>query len=336
MFKYASIRYTYYGDTMKSNIKELLDSYQVRKSYQEKSDFIAWLNEKCTDLDYTIKIEADGTCRNLVIGNPKDAKLILTAHYDTQPNAFIHIYTFISNHFTYFLSQIISLWPFVIYYIVATFLASSLELFYNFLFPAKEELVNVLDLFTYLLFFAVVPLFFCINMMFGIANKHTANDNTSGVATLLSIMEDLSKEDRNKVCFVFFDLEEAGLIGSGKFKAQHKDYIHKKPLINFDCVSDGSTYVFVSKKDFRNNPIMKLIEQETQTLQKPSVFKKALIAPYMSDQIHFKNSVGVVAAKHIPIFGYYLNRIHSYRDKIFQNENIIDLSTMSINVIKQL
>ena len=51
-------------------------------------------------------------------------------------------------------------------------------------------------------------------MMFGQANKHNANDNTSGVVTLLEIAGTLPENQRDKVCFVLFDLEEAGMIGS--------------------------------------------------------------------------------------------------------------------------
>ena len=49
-------------------------------------------------------------------------------------------------------------------------------------------------------------------MIFGPANKHNANDNTSGVVTVLEIMRTLQENQRHKVCFVLFDLEEAGLV----------------------------------------------------------------------------------------------------------------------------
>lgn len=59
-------------------------------------------------------------------------------------------------------------------------------------------------------------------VMIGPANKHNANDNTSGVVTLLEIARSLPESQRGKVCFVLFDLEEAGLIGSAAYRKAHK------------------------------------------------------------------------------------------------------------------
>jgi len=53
--------------------------------------------------------------------------------------------------------------------------------------------------------------------MIGYRNKHTANDNTSGIITITRILEELSPEDRKKVCAVYFDNEEKGLFGSSFF-----------------------------------------------------------------------------------------------------------------------
>ncbi len=74
-------------------------------------------------------------------------------------------------------------------------------------------------------------------LIFGPANKHTANDNTSGVTTLLDIMASLPLDQRDKVAFVFFDLEEAGLFGSSSFASKHKDIRNNRLVLIFDCVS---------------------------------------------------------------------------------------------------
>ncbi len=172
----------------------------------------------------------------------------------------------------------------------------------------------------------------------GIANKHTANDNTSGVATLLAILEDLPEYDRDKVCFVFFDQEELGLVGSQKFKQRYANEILKKPLINFDCVSDGDTLFFVTKKKFRmttyNNLLIKSVNEVITGTDKFYKFGTALKHIYTSDQIIFKNSVGVAAAKKLPIFGYYLSRIHTGRDTKFDSNNIEYLNKIMLNFIR--
>lgn len=45
-------------------------------------------------------------------------------------------------------------------------------------------------------------------MMFGAANKHNVNDNTSGIAALLETMQRLSPEAREKTAFILFDHQE--------------------------------------------------------------------------------------------------------------------------------
>ena len=58
--------------------------------------------------------------------------------------------------------------------------------------------------FTFL--FALIALM--IQLMVGFRNKHTANDNTSGIITLTRILESLPQEQRKKVCVIYFDNEE--------------------------------------------------------------------------------------------------------------------------------
>lgn len=326
---------------MKKNIKDLIENFQVRKTDMQKVSFRMWMSEITKEMGYKMDIEVDGKSQNLVFGDPRTSKLILTAHYDTQPNAYIPIVTFFSNHLTYLISQILSLWPIVLYYMIVSlifFLAvNGLEvLYYQYNLLLIDTLYVLVPLVLISLFYVIIPLLFVYQIMMGKENKHTVNDNTSGVSVLISIMEDLDESLRDKVCFVFFDLEEAGLVGSSKFKKKHKAYVHNIPLINFDCVSDGGTYLFVAKKRFRESNVMESIERHSGKLKKPVVFKKAIIAPYASDQLHFKNSVGVVAAKHIKGLGYYLDRIHTKRDTVFQYENIIELKDLSIKLIEEL
>ena len=84
--------------------------------------------------------------------------------------------------------------------------------------------------------------------MAGPANEHTVNDNTSGVTTLIDTMTILPDELKSDVAFIFFDLEEAGLVGSKSFFKKHKNVMNNKLLVNFDCVSDGENILLVLNK----------------------------------------------------------------------------------------
>lgn len=303
---------------MHETISQLIDQYQVRKTYAQKTKFIDWLSSQSEQMGYDLKIEKHNKCRNLIVGNVETADVILSAHYDTQPNFIFPIFMFFSNYPAFILSQLIPMIPFIVLYPI--------------FFSLTVQSGNLI----YLLFFTLLIILYAFHIVGGFANKHTVNDNTSGVATLLTTMRTLDPKDRDKVCFVFFDLEEVGLVGSGLFKKQHKEVMKQKPLINFDCVANGNEILFVSKKSFINSQNYSDFVASADVMLKPAKFKRALTHIYTSDQIIFNNSVGVVAAKKIPILGYYLDRIHTRYDTIFQYENIIDLSNMMREFVAKL
>ena len=170
-------------------------------------------------------------------------------------------------------------------------------------------------------------------MMRGFANRKNANDNTSGVVVLLSLLEDLSDEKRCKVCFVFFDEEEKGLKGSKVFKDRYYDKIRRKPLINFDCVAHGKHLMFITKKEFRESKFNDILAEVTKD---KALVKEARKYVYPSDQLIFKNSVGVAALHKAPLLGYYLSRLHSRLDSKFNANNIEALNQMMIAFIEKI
>ena len=171
-------------------------------------------------------------------------------------------------------------------------------------------------------------------MIFGKANKNNYNDNTSGVVTLLEIMSKLDADKRENVAFVFFDNEEKGLIGSMYFKKTYKKALDEKLFINFDCVGDGDNIMFVTSKAVRNSTY----QEELETINCGDASKNILFigsnkAIYPSDQINFKNSVGVCALNKKPLIGYYLSRIHTSKDTILDYSNIELLKDFSISLV---
>ena len=59
----------------------VFNKYQIRKNKKQKTEFIRYLQAQIPQL----QVEAGGfpKCRNLLLGNPDTAKIILGAHYDT-------------------------------------------------------------------------------------------------------------------------------------------------------------------------------------------------------------------------------------------------------------
>ncbi|MBR2024855.1 MAG: M28 family peptidase, partial [Clostridia bacterium] len=170
---------------------------------------------------------------------------------------------------------------------------------------------------------------------FGAANKHTANDNTSGVTTLIDIMNALPDELKNKVAFVFFDLEEAGLIGSSAFKSKHRKTMKNKLLVNFDCVSDGENMLFAIKRKAKK--FLPYLESAFIDRDKVTVELATHGVFYPSDQSLFPCGVGVAALKKTKRLGIlYMNRIHTPRDVIFREENIEYLTQGAVKLAQIL
>ena len=295
----------------------ILENYEVRKSNKEKTEFIDYIKSRLASAGYDaesdIRIEEKGKglfkSRNIIVGNPKTAKVFFTAHYDTCavipfPNLMTP-----TNPVLFILFQFLLV--FLMFGFVFVFALIFTLLTNNMFDPG---LVMVISLYA-----------FMFHMLFGYRNKHTANDNTSGTIAITKILEALPVEDRSKVCVIYFDNEEKGLLGSNFFYEKHKKEMNDKLLINFDCVGDGREVVVLGKQKARNDALYENFLQAFRSCEgrydvefldrnmKPMMFR--------SDQMHFAKGVGVCALRK-SIIGRYVARIHTPFDTICREENI--------------
>ena len=282
--------------------KEILEKYQIRKTKKQKDAFIDFLK---TEFNKEIKIEEGGflNSRNLIVGDLEKSDYVLAAHYDTAPVLPIPNFLTPKSYFFYFLYML---------FIIVLFTSVEIVLQVILFFFTENEWIHLIVYFG-------IYLFFLGWIFVGKANKHTANDNTSGVITLIEAMHNESIKE--KACFVFFDHEEVGLFGSAYFNKIHKKELENKLLFNFDCVSDGDTIMMI---------LSKTALKEQEKIQNAFVGndKKSFLVTqskntiYPSDQKNFKHHVGVAAFKKSKICGYYMNRIHTNKDVIFDEMNI--------------
>lgn len=160
-------------------------------------------------------------------------------------------------------------------------------------------------------------------MLDGKANRHTANDNTSGVLTLVETALALPAELRETVCFVFFDNEEKGMLGSAAFAKRHKNVKKNIPVLNFDCVGNGdSIQFFPQEKLKRDTAVLEAIEAAFLPTGDKDVQVVRGFGFYPSDNACFKKGAGVCALKHKPVIGYYMDRIHTAKDTVCDERNI--------------
>ena len=174
--------------------------------------------------------------------------------------------------------------------------------------------------------------------MFGPANKHCSNDNTSGVITLLKILEKMPKQYREDICVVFFDNEEKGLFGSQFFAKKHKNVKKDKLVINIDCVGDGNNILFMSKRKARKDDrLSKIINAMQNSVDGNINFmpKKMKFMMFPSDQANFDKGVGVCSVRK-GIFGLCAGRIHTPFDTKCDEKNIEFLSNGIIKYMEDI
>ena len=294
----------------------ILREYQVRKTKQQKDRFIALLREHYPQLQE--QVSGFPKSRNLILGNPDTAKVMLSAHYDTC--ARLPYANFISPK-----KPLLSIGYSILVLLPAIALVTAFSMVVA-LFIKEFWAAYLLTLAMYA---SLIWL-----MLAGPANKHNANDNTSGVITLLEIYDKLSEEERDKVALLFFDNEEKGVIGSSQFRHKNKKLITEKLLINFDCVSDGDHFLLGISKKANAKYRVNLKRTFTGSQEKHVHLEKLNRVYYPSDQAGFPVSIAVAALKQKKFLGYYMDRIHTKKDVIFDESNIeflVDRTTQFID-----
>lgn len=295
----------------------ILQDYEIRKSNKEKQRFIDYIKLRLgkagydAESDITVEEKGKGVfkSRNIVVGNPSTAKVLIGAHYDTC--AMLPFPNFMSptNPVLFIISQIV---------ITIMLLALDLAVGVIAMFITKNGEIAYM---TSLVFLWVL----IVHMLIGYRNSHTANDNTSGTIAITRVLEVLPKEARDKVCVVYFDNEEKGLLGSEFFYKKHKKEVNNKLLINIDCIGDGKEILFLSKKDARKdadyNCMLEVLKECVNEHDVELLIRNMKPMMFPSDQIHFSKGIGVCAVKKSPI-GRYVARIHTPFDTICREANI--------------
>ena len=296
----------------------ILNQYQVRKSAKQKQAFINLLRSHFPEL--TLQEGGFPRCRNIIIGNIEKAEVILSAHYDTCAQLPFPNFIMPKNPVLSILYSVILIVPVVI-------AVSLLKLVLNMM--GSDFWIQ------YWLSLAVC-ISFMLLLIAGPANKHTANDNTSGVIALCELLNVLTAPERSKAAFVFFDHEETGLVGSSLFRSKYKKLMKDKLLINFDCVSDGD-HILVSASKKARAEFADLIKDSFEPIgSKMILFEKAEKIYFPSDQLVFPIAVAVAALKRKRFLGYYMDRIHTSRDTVFDKENIKLLCDSIHRLLKQI
>lgn len=299
---------------------DVLKEFPVRKTKKQKKAFRDAILSYASDLNYPVSIENGSLgSKNVVFGNPDTANYLFTAHYDTCARMIVPNLITPCN-----------VWTFLAYQIFVVLIMLLLPLLPGLLTGVLTDSFEAGYLVWYFCFLAVFIL-----MFFGPANLHNANDNTSGVITVLRTMKDLPQQYRDKVCFILFDLEEMGLIGSKSYRNSHKTATENQIILNLDCVGDGDEILLFPTKKLRTDADkMALLRQMNCTVgDKQLKLHEKGFSVYPSDQRNFPYGVGIAAFHRKKGVGLYCGRIHTHRDTVLDEENVNILRDRLMTVI---
>ena len=289
-------------------LQTLIKNHPVRKSNEQKENFrnfaIGYAKERGLDA----KVEKLGDHKNVVVGNPDSAKVVLTAHYDT-PNASLFPNIMIPrNKILFFAYQFLPITLMLIFSLVLSAIIGFM------IFESRE---------IYMISFIVLYFgsFFLLFKAF--VNKNNHNDNTSGVAVLFSIMDKLPESKIGDVAFIFFDNEEKGKLGSKAYCKEHKEMMESKLLVNFDCVGNGKDIVFIAKPNAEQSQIYsKLVSSFVEKDGFSLHFYPMKGSESNSDYKNFPMGVGCMACKKTKKGLLYTPYIHTRKDVVCEEENI--------------
>ena len=300
-----------------SYFKNIIEKYGIRRKENQKQSFRKYVQDEFLE---NVNIETlDKKHNNIIIGDIEEAEVVFTAHYDTPPTSIIPnlmmplnkilLYTY---HFGFF----------IILAVVCIIIAKAISM------SLTNQYIEWVIIYLILYFSSFIFL-----MRF-FTNKNNYNDNTSGVATILS----LAKKNINnkKIAFILFDNEEKGLEGSKAYNKHHQN-MKDKLVINLDCVGNGEHIIVVSKElAMKNNNYLllknSLIDNENYQVH----YYSNKEGSSNSDQKSFDQGIGIMACKKNKLIGYYTARIHTNKDTVVNEDNIEYLTEKLTNFVNKL
>ena len=301
---------------------DVLSLFPVRRSKQQKGEFEAAVTDYARRQHYPVTVEDEKKgVRNIVFGNLDTAEYLITAHYDTPASIGLPNLIAPNNPLTFFLLQFALIGILVALAVGVGFGAYALG--------APKRVAFIVG---YALYMLLVVL-----MLKGPANRSNANDNTSGVVTVLEILTALPESLRSRVCFVLFDMEEAGLVGSKAYRKLHKDATENKIVLNLDCVGDGDIIQITPVKMAREDqPLLDSLAAVCTAKGKKTLRLRATgFYKGNSDHKNFPKGVAIMAFRYRKGIGLYCSRIHTWRDKILDRENVMLLRDALITLISK-
>lgn len=290
-------------------IEEITNLYPIRRTAEQKKAFRDWAVQEIGRMGYSVKVEKNGLSHeNIIVGNPEKAPMLFTAHYDTAANMLLPNVFLPKNPL---LSLLYSAAMVVLLMLLSALLMLALGAVIQ-----DPRIVRTLWLLVY------VALILWMTRG-GFANKSNVNDSTSGVAALLTMMNQLPEEHREKAAFILFDNEEKGMGGSKAYAKEHLQVGYTRLTVNLGCIGVGENLLVISRKLARKYREFGFLQRQVEKIATHKVFFfDSLGTAAGSDWKSFKCGVNICACKRSKLLGFYVPHLHTRRDTVADKGNI--------------
>lgn len=269
--------------------------HPVRFKAEEKQAFMTAFLATAAKLGWSAKVgtlQKKQTAKNLIVGDPSTARVLITAAYDTPARGLLPDLRLPRNW-----------WAAGLY-----LAAQALVLFLLALTGALllQKLVG-----TPAGYFAVwfLCLYFGLLLLTSraFANPHNRNAS-SGTAAILTLMETLPEEDRSKVAFLLFDRSARG----GKaWGTAHADIAWRTLTLSLDAVAEGDVLICTRQKAAGALEEYALFEDVLRGEGVHFYSHSAVVHP---DHAQLPCSVHLLACHDVPLIGPMTGRLATARD----------------------
>ena len=299
---------------MKDYLSEIDERFPIRNSAGQKAAFRACALAEAEAVP--AREEENEGHVNLVFGDPDTARVIFTAHYDTPRQGLLPNLMLVTNPILAWTYRLGTLIPLLVLPALAA--AWGVWTLLDLDWALISHRLLLLGVYT-AVYFGMLYLLFM-----GPANKRNRNDNTSGTAAVLGLVQLVGA--RAGVACILFDDEEKGKKGSKAFAKAHPKIKAETLIVNLDCVGNGDTYILCGSAAAQEDPLYEALQRAMGDSGLSHRFFPAGKASMNSDQKSFTKGIGVCTCRRKPVVGYFTDRIHTARDTVAEPETVSRLT----------
>ncbi len=291
--------------------EDILSRFPVRKSGEEKQQFLKWAQQRLAEWGWRCRIEENGRApqRNLVVGQPDTAPLLIVAHYDTPARKL--------------LPNLILLRPvwFALYQLVNI---AALLVLPALVFAALWRLTTDarLNLWGFVLSYLALLLL----QQRGVANRHNHNAS-SGMIAALCAARALPPELRGRVAFLFTDHGECGHQGGKSWCKAHPQAQYTRFTLELGCLGVGEELSLISTSLARKSRGFGALSRLAEA-QNPRALRGAGATPVGGDFRSFKCGAHLLYTQRKKGIGEFVPSLHTSGDTQLNEENLDTVTSL--------